>query len=40
VGKPALDGPGQARDDDKAGLPSFEPFDQAVIVKSPCPRGL
>src|SRR5216683_4318539 len=33
VGEPALDGPGQARDDDKAGLPSFEPFDQAVIVK-------
>jgi len=33
VGKPALDGASQARNDDEAGLVSFEPFDQAVIVK-------
>src|SRR5216684_2395985 len=33
VGEPALDGAGQARDDDETGLVSFEPFDQAVIVK-------
>ncbi len=33
VSEPALDGSGQARDDDEDGLLGFEPFDQAVIVK-------
>lgn len=33
VGEPALDGPGQAGDDNEGGFASFEPFDQAVIVK-------
>ena len=33
VSEPALDGAGQAGDDDEAGLSSFEPFNQAMIVK-------
>jgi hypothetical protein len=33
VSEPALDGAGQAGDDDKPGLLSFEPFNQAMIVK-------